>query len=223
MRRFRAPSLPDAGGVVVLDESSSHHLLRVLGVARGEDVELFDGAGRRALAALTHTAEGRAVLLAQAPSAPDLRPDRWLLPSLVKHEAFDLILRMATELGATHILPLLAARSVARGDRQERWQRILESAAAQCGRADLPRLFGAQALSDALAELPEGLSRRVYTPGGPALPPPPGSCALLLGPEGGFTDAEVQLALESGFEAEGLGPNVLRADTAAAAALSRLL
>ena len=223
MRRFRAPALPEAGGEVVLEEASSHHLLRVVGIGKADTVELFDGEGRRALATLERTAGGRAVMLAEAAAAPAPRLERWLLVALVKHEAFDLILRMATELGATQIVPWLASRSVARGDRQDRWSRILEAATAQSGRADLPELWAPTDLAAALALLPDGLARRVYTPQGPRLPAPAGSAALLLGPEGGLTDAELSAALESGFEAEGLGERVLRADTAAAVALGRLL
>lgn len=223
MRRFRAPALPEAGGELTLEEASSHHLLRVVGIGKGEVVELFDGEGRRALATLERTAGGRAVMVAEAASLPAPRLERWLLVALVKHEAFDLILRMATELGATSIVPWLAARSVARGDRQDRWLRILEAATAQCGRADLPELRAPAPLSAALAGLPEGLARRVYTPGGARLPAPAGSAALLLGPEGGLTDLELASALDAGFEAESLGESVLRADTAAAVALGRLL
>ena len=187
MRRFRAPALPEAGGEVVLEEASSHHLLRVVGIGKADTVELFDGEGRRALATLERTAGGRAVMLAEAAAAPAPRLERWLLVALVKHEAFDLILRMAT-------------------------------AKPDAGLPEAPTDLAA-----ALALLPDGLARRVYTPQRPRLPAPAASAALLLGPEGGLTDAELSAALESGFEAEGLGERVLRADTAAAVALGRLL
>lgn len=223
MRRFRAVDLPEAGGEVMLDEGASHHLLRVTGIGRGEAVELFDGSGRRALARLDRVEAGRAVLDVEPASAEAPRPARWLLVSLVKHDAFDLILRMATELGASHIVHVLAARSVARGERADRWARILESAAAQCGRADLPELCAPLGFEAALARPPAGVERRIYLPNAPMLAAAAGPVALLLGPEGGLTPEEVQAALAAGYEAEGLGPSVLRADTAVAAALARHL
>lgn len=222
MRRFRAGPLPAEGGRVTLDAETSHHLLRVTVVARGERVVLFDGAGLEAEAELVAMAEGLAVLECAAP-APGQRGEAvWLLPALVRHEAFDTLMRMATELGVTHVLPVLAERSVARGERADRWRRIVASSAAQCGRADLPEVLEPAPLVGALSRLPEGLERRVYAPGGERRSPPRGACALLLGPEGGFTSLELEIATGRGFLLESLGPRVLRADTAAAAVLARI-
>lgn len=222
MRRFLAPALPGEGGLVRLSPEVSHHLLRVAGIAPGEAVVLFDGEGRQAGAILRGVEAGQA-LLEQQEVAASIRVDPvHLLVAVCKHAAMDTLLRMATELGATHIQPLHCARSVATGDRGDRWERIAEGAAAQCGRADLPTIGAVLPLAAALAALPEGLTRRVFVPGGPrrgTLAPP---CALLLGPEGGLSAAEVDLALAAGFEAEGLGPRILRADTAVAAALARV-
>lgn len=224
MRRFRAPALPAEGGRVLLDPEASHHLLRVTLVARGERVRLFDGAGAEAEARLVGVEQGLAVLEAEPPTAARAGEEVWLLPSLVRHEAFDTLLRMATELGVTRILPVIAARSVARGERLDRWRRILSSSAAQCGRADEPEIQEPTPLAAALSAVPERYDRRVYVPGEeahPGLAPPASPCALLLGPEGGLEAAEVALAVARGFTPDHLGPNVLRADTAAVVALAR--
>lgn len=204
-----------------LDAHASHHLLRVTGVARGERVRLIDAGGLEAEAELLEVEEGLAVLRS-APARPAPPSEEvWLLQGLVKHEAMDTLVRMATELGVTQLVPVLAERSVARGDRAARWVRIAEAAALQCGRAELPTVHEPLPLAAALGLLPPGLDRRVYVPGAPTRPPPAGPCALLLGPEGGLSPAEVAEAIQGGFLPEGLGPRVLRADTAAAAVLAR--
>jgi len=223
MRRFAAPALPGEGGLVSLDVEVSHHMLRVTGIAPGEGVLLFDGAGQEAPAVLESVALGRASLRQVGPAHRVEAPEIHLLVAVCKHAAMDTILRMATELGATRIQPVLAARSVARGDRSGRWERIAAGAVAQSGRVRVPQVEAALPLDQALDTLPEGLERRVLVPGGPELAPARPPCALLLGPEGGLSPSEVALAQARGFLAEGLGPGVLRADTAVAAALARLL
>ncbi len=222
MRRFRASLLPGEDRELLLDEAASHHLLRVSGIAPGERVELFDGAGGAATAELLGAQDGRALLVQRGPDRQEAPREIVLLVGLSKHAAFDTLLRMATELGVWRIQPFEAARSVVRGERVARWERIVESAAAQCGRADLPQVRAACSLSEALRDLPSQGERRVLVPGGPLRPPPAPPCVLLVGPEGGLDPSEVQAALSHGFLAEGIARNVLRVDTAVAAALGRL-
>src|SRR5699024_1577787 len=115
----------------------------------------------------------------------------------------------------THIHPFLAARSVAKGDRRDRWERIVASAAQQCGRADLPRLVPVAPLPEVLGALPP-LDLRVGHPGAPSLGPAEGPAGLVVGPEGGLTERELQRLLAHGARPMGLGRWVLRADTAVA-------
>jgi len=222
VRRFLAPDLGAPGDVLLLDSAVSHHLLRVTGIAPGEAVVLFDGRGRQARAELMGVRDG----IAELRQLDDIEqvglPSLVLLVGLGKHAAMDTIMRMATELGATTIQPVLAERSVARGDRGPRWQRIAAGAAAQCGRADLPDVRPLVGLAEALSGLPAQLDRRVYAPSSPQEPAPACPCALLLGPEGGLAPAELSLAVDAGFRRDSLGPTVLRADTAVAAALARV-
>lgn len=223
MRRFLCATLPAPSAPRRLSAAVSHHLLRVAGIAPGEPVELFNGRGGACRAELLSVSGGIAEMgfLSDVP-APE-RPERWLLVGMTKGPALDLIVRLATELGADHICPVLLRRSVARGDRRDRWERIAKSAAAQCGRQRLPRLVAPAGLEAALAALPAGIEGRVAVPGAPTLAAVDGPAALLLGPEGGLTDEEVEQAVAAGFVPAGLGPLVLRADTAAAAGLARLL
>jgi len=127
---------------------------------------------------------------------------------------------MATELGATEIHAFPAQRSVATGLHPERWEKILVGAAGQSGRATPPALLAHASLQEALAGLPN-LPRLVLVPGADPIVPPGRSVVLLLGPEGGLTLEEIELAQLAGFQPAGLGPWILRADTAAAAALAR--
>lgn len=222
MRRFRAPGLPGEGQSTALEAPVSHHLLRVTGIAPGEALVLFDGEGQEAEAVLVEARGGLAWVRQSGPPRAVEAPQIHLLIGICKHAAMDTMLRMATELGARRIQPVLAARCVATGDRGDRWERIAESSAAQCGRADLPEIAPPLALGAALDTVPDGFARRVLVPGAPRRSPPQAPVALLVGPEGGLTEAEIALALSRGFEAESLGPRVLRADTAVAAVLARV-
>ncbi|MEL6349125.1 MAG: RsmE family RNA methyltransferase [Myxococcota bacterium] len=223
MRRFLTPRLPTSDAPATLSAAVSHHLLRVAGIAPDEIVELFDGQGGVCQAILQDVAEGRATLRFVAPVQPPQRPARWLLAGLLTGPAFDQVVRMSTELGVDHLCPVLLSRSIARGDRMKRWVRISESAAAQSGRAIFPTLYPPAPLTRALDRLPHNIDGRVFVPGASAAAPAPGPAAALLGPEGGLTNPEIEEALDAGFQMAGLGPLVLRADTAAVAALARLI
>jgi 16S rRNA (uracil1498-N3)-methyltransferase len=130
---------------------------------------------------------------------------------LPRKPAWERILRMATEMGVASFHPFVAARSVARGEHLQRWERVVESAAQQCGRGDIPRVHGLQKLH--AMELPA--HRLAMAPGGDAVERPSEATALLIGPEGGLVEGELE-----GWTRAGLGPTVLRADTAAVAALA---
>ncbi|NOY27856.1 MAG: 16S rRNA (uracil(1498)-N(3))-methyltransferase [Oligoflexia bacterium] len=222
MRRFLAPALPGMGQDLELDPDVSHHLLRVTGIAPGELVCIFDGRGGQALAELTGTNQGRARLRQTGPTETTQLAAVVLLIGICKHAAMDTLVRMATELGAGQIQPVITQRSVARGDRSKRWSRIAESSAAQCGRAQLPLVHPVRSLPTALDALAPELPGLVLVPGGEDTAPWSAPLAILVGPEGGLSAAEVALARTHGFRTAGLGTRVLRADTAVAAALARV-
>lgn len=220
MRRLWVEALAAPGERVPLGPTSSHHALRVLRLPRGAEVVVFDGTGRQARASLVDVTDGAALVevIGPATTAAPAHPLHLVL-GLLKGPAMDLAVRMATEAGATDIHVVQAARSVARGDRADRWARIAASAAQQCGRADIPRVHPVVALADALGALP-ALDLRVAVPGAPRLEPATGPAAICVGPEGGFTDAELACLLERGARPAGLGSWVLRADTAVAVAVA---
>ncbi len=224
MRRFLAARLPEAGETIVLSQMVSHHLLRVTGIAPGEHVELFDGHGSVCIAALDRVESGLAVVVGVGPAlGREVEATVWLLASQLRPAAFDNLLRMTTELGVARIVPVHTERVVARGDRSERWRRIAVQAAAQCGRTRVPDVSPPLPFADALATVPQDMARRICVPGAEPMTASGAPVALLLGPEGGFTVAEVGIAVEHRFAPAGLGATVLRADTAGVVAVSRVL
>jgi 16S rRNA (uracil1498-N3)-methyltransferase len=224
MRRYHHPVLPTPPERVILPKDSSHHILQVCRHPRGTELNLFDGAGAELRCELVDVQGQRAVLQAVEALAPTPAPPfpTTLLLALCKPAAWETGLRMATELGVDTIQPVLAARSSVRKLRLERWERVLVSAAEQCGRRWLPRLHEPLGLPQALEQAWLPPRRLVLAPGSPPPPSaPPAAVALLVGPEGGLSEEELALAIQAGFEPTGLTEHVLRVDTAVAAALAR--
>lgn len=221
MTRVRVPALVPQGQRLVLDREASKHLVQVLRLREGEALVVFDGLGSEADAALERADRGAAVVAVTSPPR-ERRPVHalHLLLGVPKGPAMDLAVRMATEAGMTHLHPVHTKRAVPRSEKVDRWERIAVSAAEQCGRADVPVVLPPASLIDAIHRLDGVPDRRVALPGAPACPAASGPAAVLVGPEGGLTDAEVRLAEETGFRPAGLGRFVLRACTAAAVAVA---
>lgn len=217
-RRARVRPLPD-DAPTPLDDGASHHLLRVLRLEPGARVVLFDGDGNARPAEIVAVEDRRAVVVARGPIVRDV-PSReaHLLVGLIKPKALDLALRMAVEAGVTHLHLFVAKRSQGRPPREDRWERVAEAAAAQCGRADLPVVTWAPSLTAALDALPAGLALYVATPGAARPAHPDGPAAAVIGPEGGLTDDEVAACAGRGAVPLGLGAWTLRAETAVALA-----
>lgn len=227
MPRVFVPSERLSGDRVVLDGEPHRHLAKVLRLQPGNDVLVFDGGGTeieaRVLAVGPRTIElalglRRAVALAPVSIT--------LLQGVPKGDRMDLIVQKATELGVARIVPVFSSRSVARpsAGRARRWQTIAQEAARQSGRADVPEVTAPQVLAEAVAAVREG-SRFVLWeeehghPLRSALHADP-HIALLIGPEGGLSVEEVVEARTHGFVPVGLGPRVLRVETAAIVAVA---
>jgi 16S rRNA (uracil1498-N3)-methyltransferase len=220
MRRFLADDL--SADEVVLDKESSHHLLRVTGIGPGEAVELVDGLGGHAAATLLSVERGRARLLIKDRLSRVIRKDeRILVTGLLRASVFDQVIRQATELGVDRIVPVQADRSVAKSGNPERWHRVARAALIQCGRSLLPEIDPVGVLDPVLASL-EGVRLVFLSPGHPALQSVIGRTAVFVGPEGGWSSREMDLALTRGAQFAGFGDHVLRAETAVVAALARL-
>jgi len=210
--------IPEPGEQLDLDPATAHHVTAVSRIARDEPFVLVDGRGGEAVVALVGSSrvEGREVRRA------GVRIALHLVLAIPKGPAADHAVRMAVELGVTELHPAISARTVVRTPNVERWRRVAAAAAAQSGRSDLPVVHAAEPLPIAAAAVPADHDRRVAVPGGPPLPPATGGAALLVGPEGGLSPEEVAVLFEGGWRPTGLGPTVLRVDTAVAAGLASL-
>jgi 16S rRNA (uracil1498-N3)-methyltransferase len=212
---------------------AAHHLGRVLRAEKGQIYELSDGALVR-LARIESVARDRVefVLLEEvAAHRPSL--DATLLLSIVKFDAFEWAIEKATELGVSRIVPLAASRSekgliAGAAKRAERWRKILVEASQQSRRISVPNLEAAitpaeqfckqvTGLRMLLSERADALSLKVALDGSRET-----QVALAIGPEGGWTDGELEAARQSGFREASLGKMILRTETAVISALAAL-
>lgn len=225
MRRFFVSSLPCAREPLCwLNEKESHHLFRVVKIAKGEEIELFDGKGSACVAVLVETREQRAqVRWVRDGRVDTTQHEVWLCISVLKQQAWSTALRMATELGVHHIVPVLCARTIVRKEKRERWEKIILAAVKQCGRTTIPILHPMQSF-DGMQQICVP-NRLILVPSAhvPSNVSGLGDTALCIGPEGGFSGEEIQKATQNGWVACGLGSTILRADTATASALSLFL
>jgi 16S rRNA (uracil1498-N3)-methyltransferase len=230
-RRVHLPPERISATRAELTEEARHYLRDVLRLPPGAVVELFDGQG----AAWEATIEpGFAALAVGARrEAAAAGPALSLLFALSKGEKGELVVQKATELGVARLSPWAAERSVLKLDEQkgreraERWRRIAEEAARQCGRADVPELTEPVGLAAALAAVPAGHRLVVlHGPGGAPLATlgleGAAGVALVVGPEGGLTNGELSACEAAGAVRGALGPRTLRAETAAIAGLAVL-
>ena len=222
------------GRRVSLEGSAASHLIRVLRLKSGEALTLFNGQGGEHAATIAEARSGR--LTVEVGAASPIERESPLLLTLAqgvsRGERMDLVVQKATELGAAAIVPLFTERSVVRlsGAQAQRklahWRAIAVSACEQCGRNRVPQLAPPLPLTDFLKQPGDGATRLLLAPTASAriqdLPRTAGPVTVLIGPEGGLTEAEHAAALSAGFSAVRLGPRTLRTETAAIAALSVL-
>jgi len=240
MHRFFVPQIPTNIRELRLPDAEAHHAARVLRVRPGEAVRVLDGAGGVGEGAVA-SVEGREVIVRierqwQHPP-PTCRME--LLQAIAKGPAMEGLLHRAVELGCSRLIPLAADRSVSRPDdadaKQLRWEALAVEAAKQSGnvwrmaveRPVTPARWIAQgALPELLLiaslELPVQSPRRALETFRSAQGRPPASVGLIIGPEGDFSPAEYAAFRDAGARPIGLGPHVLRVETAATAALAIL-
>jgi 16S rRNA (uracil1498-N3)-methyltransferase len=216
------------GARVELDAGQANYLGNVLRMGAGDPLLLFDGSSGEWLARITESGRKRMVLTAECRTRdPETIPDVWLAFAPVKRAQTDWLVEKATELGVARLLPVMTRRTVAERVKIERLQAIAIEAAEQCGRTRLPEIADPLPLTKLLDE--READRILYFAdegGGEAVAKAfrPGPALILTGPEGGFTDEEraaVRAAPNS--VAVSLGPRILRAETAALAALAAFM
>jgi 16S rRNA (uracil1498-N3)-methyltransferase len=214
-----------------LPEHSAHHVREVLRLRPGARVHAFDGRGVEFEAVLDEVSR-RTVSLRlgrPVPARPESPLRIVLAVSPLKGDRMELVLQKATELGVDEIRPVVtlrtdaAARPALHGSRSQRWDRVVSGAAEQCGRAVVP-VVGATTTLDGLLSPPFAGARIVLLEAGDSEPlasltPRPSEALLLVGPAGGFDPSEIVRLRAAGFRPASLGPRVLRAETAAVAAV----
>ncbi|MGB5579223.1 MAG: 16S rRNA (uracil(1498)-N(3))-methyltransferase [Woeseia sp.] len=231
-RLFTNEKLAEHGSCVLRGEAA-RYIGRVLRSRPGDALILFDGSGPEFAAVIAEIGKQEVrVTIAEATQRQSESPLAvHLLQGISKGERMDTVVQKTTELGVRRITPLQTEFSVVKlsaeraAKRQQHWQRIGESACEQCGRSVPPAIDAAMTLQDYLQrDAPSKSSRLILLPGAERhfanLATPSAGIELMVGPEGGFSAAEQELASARGFVPIGLGPRVLRTETAAIAALA---
>jgi 16S rRNA (uracil1498-N3)-methyltransferase len=219
---------------VVISGLQAHHITNVLRLKIGDEITLFDGKGYEYQAKIVELQRGKLIAHVQAKLEPAVESplDIVLGQALIKGDKMELIIQKATELGVSRIVPLKTTysrrtnpESLAR--KQERWQKIVTEATQQCNRIKLPRIDAPLKLSEFCTKFKAAELKLIFweqkkEQGNERLTDikAVNQIALLIGPEGGFTPHEIQAAQEHGFIPLGLGPRILRAETAAIIALT---
>lgn len=233
---IRTPLSALGPGERTLDRDTSHYLCRVLRLGEGDAFVAFDPVSKdEADATITAPSPTAAVVTIGALRAPRVvaAAPLALVYALAKGDKVDAVVRDATELGATRVLIARTERAVAKvdGDREstklDRWKRIAEQAARQCGRSDPPAIEGVFAWPEALAAVDATSARFCLDPHvddalGPALLAGIAvgtGLGFAIGPEGGLSPSELDRATALGFRRVALGRFVLRTETVAAAVL----
>lgn len=213
------------GAQVTLDGNAAHYLAHVMRAAAGDTIILLDDETGEWAARVASVGKRRVEVIVDQPLRPrEAPPDLWLCIAPVKKAAFDFAIEKATELGVGHIVPVLTRRSVVDKVNPERMLAIAREAAEQCARTSLPTIAPLVKLPQLLAQWPVGrmLFHADEMGGDDALAQfgtHKGPAAILVGPEGGWDDAErTIIRTHPAAHAVSLGPRILRAETAAIAA-----
>ena len=216
--RFFVPDRVEAGVTIALDSDERNHA-RVLRVREGEEVELFDAGGKNYLARFD-SPDSIAILRETENREP--RTENHLAMSIIQVEKFELVLQKATELGVASIVPLMTDRMEGRIERlrgkEDRWKKIVLEAVKQSGRSKIPAIESPTKFDEAIKRVGRKIIFDADTPSGTQQPST--RATLFIGPEGGFTERELELARAAGASFEKLGPRRLRAETAAIVAVA---
>jgi 16S rRNA (uracil1498-N3)-methyltransferase len=225
-----------SGPYIIVTNEDVRHIATVLRMKVGDHLLLCDGQGTEYTVKIADIKKSAVKTNIVSQTTREIRyPIITLGQGLPKSDKMDWIVQKATELGAASIVALITERTIVKVRDEEkrlvRWRSICREAAMQSNRADIPRVEGIQTFGDYVRRLDSGPGTLLLLPWEEATEPIKGvlrgrpsvkNIVVLIGPEGGFSAAEVALAHEEGFHAVNLGPNILRTETAAVAVLSMI-
>lgn len=222
--------------IPIIAGSDVHHIKDVLRMKVGNELELLDGSGKIYNAKIAEMEKDKIIceVLSERVEEFESKIKVTLAQCLPKAKKMDLIIQKCTELGAHKIIPTLSERSVSKGEKLPRWRKIVKEAAEQSGRSIIPEIAPLTPFEQVLklkpefdlALIPWELERETslkkvlttHLPAGKA--GQPNNLLILIGPEGGFSRKEIELAKPAGFTPLSLGPRILRTETAAMVVLS---
>lgn len=229
--RFYTTRPLTAGAQLTLEKEPSRHIVRALRMRVDDVLCLFDGQGREVSATIAAITRDQVTVNTATPDAIDRESTLHitLAIALSRGDRVDTVIQKATELGVNVIWPFTSERTGVRLDaarldkKREHWERIAISACEQCGRNRMPQVAAVASFTQILerARTDDSL-QLILHPTGAAEPLPERCQSLLLviGPEGGFSDAEVTAAVDQGISAFQLGPRILRTETAPLASIA---
>lgn len=216
-----------AGQPVAVNADQANYLFNVMRLGKGAPVSLFNGSDGEWLARVDHAGKRNGILMPERQTAPlRLPPDLWLIFAPIKKARTDFIVEKAVEMGAARIMPVQTRHTNSERIRQDRLQAHALEAAEQCGATFVPEVAELVSLDKLLASFPHDRKLlwcdEAMVGQAPALSGARGQAwAILIGPEGGFSaDEQTRLRALPQVVPLALGPRILRADTAAVAALT---
>lgn len=219
--------------VIDLSADAVNHIVNALRLKPGHPLVLFNGDGNEYSAELASVEKRKAQATVDAKLSISIESPLsiHLGQGISRGDRMDLVMQKAVELGVTDITPLITERCGVKLNEQrwekklQQWQKIIISACEQCGRNTLPTLHPATQFSEWVNHSTQQLRLTLHPRAEKSirhLSLPPQGVRLLIGPEGGFSDAEVYSTEEAGFQTVQLGPRVLRTETAALASITAL-
>ncbi len=229
LRRFYIPPSESAGERYLLDPEESRHIRKVLRLKTGDMIELFNGEGyifKAVISSFTGTG-AEATLTGERELQPEPSLSITMIQAIPKSGKMETVIRMGTELGVSVFLPVISGRCGALPPQRlpslvRRWENTALQACKQCGQSRLPSIVYPVGVPEAFTIKSD--LKIIFSENHKNEPLPSqlktGSIAVAVGPEGGWTEKELEAALSGGFVPCGLGPRILRAETAAVTALS---
>lgn len=228
MRRFYAPKANFTTTTVTLDQDEAKHLRDVLRLKTGDEIAVFDGEGNEFLCRIESVSRKDCTATVSrkiAPAAPESPLVLTLASVAIPGEKYDLIVQKAVELGVMRFVPLASVRSEVKlkdlSKKLTRWRRIALDASKQCGRAHLMSIEEPQNIADFLKTIREQECPKIFFSEREGSPLPeltePKELITVIGPKGGWDDAELKTAQANGLSIVTLGGRIMRAETAAIA------